>query len=175
MHLQDAHQRVMSVAAVQQQLQASRHHEPIKIGPYLSRLCESLAGSMIGDSRPVSIKVRAEEGSASSSQAVSIGLIVAELVINALKHASFNAKAGGQIVVAYDVAEPDWRLTVSDNGMSKPEGTPNKTVPGLGTSIVKALAEQLEARVRVSKGRRGTSVSVVHAGSIARGVAAAAS
>jgi two-component sensor histidine kinase len=123
---------------------------------------------MIGDSRRVSIKVRAEDGTASSSEAMSIGLIVAELVINALKHTSFNAEAGGQIIVAYDVAEPNWRLTVSDNGMSQPQGIPDKTVPGLGTSIVKALAKQLEARVKESKGRRGTTVSIVHAASIPR-------
>jgi two-component sensor histidine kinase len=175
LHLRDAHQRVMSVAAVQQQLQASRHQEPINVGPYLSRLCESLAGSMIGENRQISITVRAEEGTASSSKAVSIGLIVAELVINALKHASFKAKAGGEIVVAYDVAGPDWRLTVSDNGtISKPEGIPKKPVPGLGTSIIKALAKQLEARVRVSKSARGTTVSVVHAASIPRASASSA-
>ena len=39
LHLQDAHQRVMSVASVQQQLQAAAHGELIPIGPYLSKLC----------------------------------------------------------------------------------------------------------------------------------------
>ena len=87
LHLQDAHQRVMSVAAMQQQLQASEHGATIELGPYLSRLCETLAASMIGDRRPISLNVHAEGGTASSSQAVSIGLIVTELVINALKHA----------------------------------------------------------------------------------------
>ena len=52
LHLQDAHRRVMSVAAVQQQLQASRHGEHFPIAPYLSRLCETLAASMIGEARP---------------------------------------------------------------------------------------------------------------------------
>ena len=87
LHLRDAHQRVMSVAAVQQQLLASSHGEPIEIGPYLSRLCEALAASMTDDSRPVSLKVQAEGGTASSAEAGSIGLIVTELVINAFKHA----------------------------------------------------------------------------------------
>ena len=56
MHLQDAHQRVMSVATVQQQLHASGLNESIEIGPYLSKLCDSLAKSMIGDRRPLSLK-----------------------------------------------------------------------------------------------------------------------
>ena len=72
LHLHDAHQRVMSVAAVQQQLLGAGHGEPIEIGPYLSRLCETLAASMTDDNRPVSLKVQAEAGTASSAEAVSI-------------------------------------------------------------------------------------------------------
>jgi two-component sensor histidine kinase len=48
LHLQDAHQRVRSVAAVQQQLQTSEPGATIELRPYLSRLCETVAASMIG-------------------------------------------------------------------------------------------------------------------------------
>ena len=122
LHLRDAHQRVMSVAAVQQQLLASSHGEPIEIGPYLSRLCETLAASMTDDSRPISLKVHAEGGTASSVEMGSIGLIATELVINAFKHAFADDRAAGLIVVAYEAAEPSWRLAVSDNGIGTPEG-----------------------------------------------------
>jgi len=94
-HLQDAHQRVMSVATVQQQLRASGLNESIEIGPYLSKLCHSLAASMVGERRPLSVRVEATSGAATSSQAVSLGLIVTELVINALKH-GFPARQGGR-------------------------------------------------------------------------------
>ena len=49
----------------------------------------------------------------SSTEAVSIGLIVTELVINALKHAFGEHSAAGLIVVSYEVAERSWRLAVS--------------------------------------------------------------
>src|SRR6185436_4844483 len=78
LHLQDAHKRVISVAAVQQHLHASARGDPIAIGPYLSKLCETLAQSMIGESRPVSMEVVAGAGTVSSRDAVSIGLIVTE-------------------------------------------------------------------------------------------------
>ena len=164
LHLMDAHQRVMSVAAVQQQLLASSHGEPIEIGPYLSRLCETLAASMTDDSRPISLKVQAEGGTASSAEAVSIGLIVTELVINAFKHAFVGDRTAGLLVVAYEATETGWRLAVSDNGIGKPKGHLNleKTTPGLGTIIVEALAKQLDARVEVVRNPHGTTVSITH-------------
>ncbi len=162
LHLHDAHQRVMSVAAVQQQLLASRHGEPIEIGPYLSRLCETLVASMTDDSRPVSLQVQAEGGTASSAEAVSIGLIVTELVINAFKHAFVGDRAAGLLVVAYEADETSWRLAVSDNGIGTPEGHLDKTTSGLGTIIVEALAKQLDARVEVVRNPHGTTVSISH-------------
>jgi PAS domain S-box-containing protein len=163
-HLRDAHQRVMSVAAVQQQLLASSHGEPIAIGPYISRLCETLVASMTDDSRPVSLQVQANGGTASSAEAVSIGLIVTELVINAFKHAFVDDRAAGRLVVAYDAAETNWRLGVSDNGIGTPEGhlDLDKATPGLGTIIVEALAKQLDARVEIARNPQGTTVSITH-------------
>jgi nitrogen-specific signal transduction histidine kinase len=54
-HLEDAHKRVLSIAAVQKQLHASAATGAVEIAPYLSKLCESLAHSMIGDTRPISL------------------------------------------------------------------------------------------------------------------------
>ena len=163
LHLHDAHQRVMSVAAVQELLQASGHGEQIEIGPYLTRLCKTLAASMIGDRRPISLKVNVQGGTATSSQVVSIGLIVTELLINALKHAFPDDQSDGTVIVAYDVDERNWRLTVADNGIGRPEGHSDKTNPGLGTTIVEALAKQLDARVDIAMDPHGTTVSITHA------------
>ena len=162
LHLQDAHQRVMSVAAVQQQLRASRHGEAIEVAPYLSRLCETLSASMIGDNSPISLQVQVAGGTASSTTAVSIGLMVTELVINALKHAFVGDREAARIVVAYEVAGASWRLTVADNGVGGSEDEAARGAPGLGTSIVEALARQLDARVRIATAAPGTSVSITH-------------
>ena len=77
LHLQDAHQRVMSVATVQQQLRASGLNASIEIGPYLTKLCDSLAKSRVGERRLL-VEVEATSGTAVSSEAVSLGLIVTE-------------------------------------------------------------------------------------------------
>jgi two-component sensor histidine kinase len=162
-HLQDAHKRVMSVAAVQKQLHASEATGPIELVPYLSRLCETLATSMIGDTRAISLKVVGEGGIATSRQAESVGLIVTELVMNALKHAFVPDKAGGRITVAYDFAGTNWKLSVSDNGIGKKDGVFAQPKNGLGKGIVKALAQQLGAQVETLIGPAGTTVSITHA------------
>jgi len=154
-HLQDAHQRVMSVAAVQEHLHASIPGVPVQLGPYLSKLCEALAHSMIGDNRSISLKVRGEGGSASCRDAESLGLIVTELVINCLKHAFNDDTKDGQIIVAFDVAGTDWKLSIADNGAGKPDGIFAQPKTGLGTGIVKALAKQLDAQVVTSSGPQG--------------------
>jgi two-component sensor histidine kinase len=165
LQLEDAHKRVLSVAAVQQHLQVTGRGAPIVIGVYLSKLCETLAQSMIGESRPISLKVETDSDTATvvSNQAVSIGLIVTELVMNALKHAFPGEKKNAAIVVSYKVSDSDWKLTVSDNGDGKPLLSPVEKKGGLGTSLVNALARQLEAKVEFASGSEGTATTITHA------------
>ena len=162
-HLEDAHRRVMSVASVQQHLQASGNGEQVEVGSYLSRLCETLAASMIEDTRSVTVKVVASGGMATSSRAVSLGLIVTELLINALKHAFHDDRTEGHVIVGYEADGDDWKLSVSDNGAGMPSQRPGTGKSGLGTSLVKALAQQNDAQVEIATGPNGTTVSVTHA------------
>jgi two-component sensor histidine kinase len=170
LHLEDARQRVMSVAAVQQQLLASGHGGRIEIGPYLARLCETLAASMTADDHPVSLQVQADAGTASSADAGTIGFLVTELVINAFKRAFVGDRAAGRLFVTYEAAETGWRLTVSDNGVGteKAHLDSSRTTSGLGTIIVEALAKQLGAHVDTARNPQGTTVSITQ-GSIIDG------
>jgi two-component sensor histidine kinase len=78
------------------------------------------------------------------------------------------------VVVTYELAERNWRLTVSDNGIGQPEGHFDNTNPGLGTAIIEALAKQLDACVEVLMNPLGTTVSVTHAAFTSRPLTAAA-
>ena len=90
-------------------------------------------------------------------------MIVTELVMNALKHAFPDDKAEGQITVAYDMIGTNWKLSISDNGIGKPDGGFAQGKSGLGTGIVKALAHQLDAQVEILADLDGTTVSITHA------------
>jgi PAS domain S-box-containing protein len=167
-HLQDAHRRVMSVASVREHLQGTGKGERIAVRGYLSKLCETLAASMIANERPISLAVVASEGTANSKDAVSLGLIVTELVINALKHAFPDQVRPGHVVVGYEVDGTNWKLSISDDGVGLPDRAPATKTAGLGTSLVKALAQQLDAQVGVISTASGTTVSVTHATFVSR-------
>jgi two-component system, sensor histidine kinase PdtaS len=158
-HLHDAHSRVLSIATVQKQLSTSRLGD-VELGPYFAELCESLGASMISDHDLLSIEVSTDKSAVHADVSVSLGLIVTELVINALKHA-FPGGRHGKIVVGYQARGPNWTLSVGDNGVGMP-ADPATATPGLGTSIVEALAKQLHAHVKVADAQPGTDVSVIH-------------
>jgi two-component sensor histidine kinase len=162
-HLHDAHNRVISVAAVQRHLHASAGLGSMEMLPYLTTLCGALTHSMIDERQSISLKVLGNGGISTCANAESLGLIVTELVINALKHAFNEDTKDGKITVAYDVSGADWKLSVADNGIGRPDGVFAQPKSGLGTGIVKALAKQLDSQVVTLSGPEGTTVSITHA------------
>jgi two-component sensor histidine kinase len=115
---------------------------------------------MIGSDRSIKVVVEAGAGTASSSEAVSIGLIATELLINAVKHA-FPDNRSGTTRVKYESSGDDWHLSVSDDGIGPVRQDGQAAPAGLGTSIVEALAHQLGARLQHSGGSNGMTVSII--------------
>jgi two-component sensor histidine kinase len=157
-HLTDAHQRILSIATVQSQLEPTGIGNEINVEVYLTTLCKSLAASMIGDRKPLSIEVIAHPQVVESNDAILIGLITTELVINSIKHA-FPDGTEGKITVTYEIDGGAWRLGISDNGVGMPE---MPSAEGLGTSLVDAMARQLKAVVEKETGESGTTIWVIH-------------
>lgn len=158
-HLQSAHGRVMSIAALQQQLSASGRAD-VELRTYFKQLCQSLSASVIHHPDLLSLKVSVDDSHVNADTSVSLGLIVTELVINAIKHA-FPKDRGGQISVDYRSEEGAWTLSVADTGVGMPHG-PDQAKAGLGSSIVEALCKQLQARIEVVSDGSGTKISISH-------------
>ena len=156
-HLQDAHHRVMSIAAVQRHLAVSNLND-VALRPYFVQLCESLAASMISDPNALSIDVTVDDSFVAANKSVSLGLIVTELVINALKHA-FPRHARGKIVVDYRSNGSDWTLSVKDDGVGMPTGD-QRAKAGLGTGIIEALATHLGSSIQVLASNPGVAVAI---------------
>ncbi len=158
-HLQNAHQRVMSIAAVQRQLSTSKSGK-VELRSYLTQLCQSLGASMIADPERLSIVVTVDDSAVEPDVSVSLGLIVTELVINALKHA-FPDQKSGKIMIGYRSPGKDWTLSVTDNGIGTPAGR-DAPKAGLGTGIIEALAKNLQGEIQLSDAAPGTTVTISH-------------
>lgn len=164
-HLEDAHDRILSIATVQRNLDPTSEGSMVLVLDYLRTLCESLAKSMIGGRKPITIKVIGGDGTVTPEEAIGLGLITTELVMNALKHAFPNGE--GQITVTYESREQNWKLSIGDDGIGLTE-TQVAGRDGLGTSIIESLANQLNADVQRESTSRGTVVSITHPHAIAR-------
>ena len=155
-HLRDAHNRVMSLAAVQQHLQSSLGD--VAVGPYLTQLCKSLAASMIREGRNLTLQVTSDDAVILSREAMCLGLVVTELVINALKYA-FSHGRDGVIEVNYHLEPEGWAMTVKDNGIGMPTDAAGAKA-GLGTTIVQGLTKQLGATIAYSDAMPGLAISL---------------
>ncbi|HEU5067436.1 MAG TPA: histidine kinase dimerization/phosphoacceptor domain -containing protein [Sphingomicrobium sp.] len=158
-HLHNAHHRVMSIAALQKQLSTSAGGN-VELRSYLTQLSQSLGASMIADPDRLSIQVTVDESAVEADVSVSLGLIVTELVINALKHA-FPDERPGMIVIDYRSSGSDWTLSVTDNGIGMPAGS-DAPKAGLGTGIVEALVKNLQGEIQQRHADPGTAITISH-------------
>jgi two-component sensor histidine kinase len=158
-HLHDARQRIISIATLQRQLSTSPGGS-VELRAYFTQLCQSLGASMIADPDRLTISVTADDSTVEADVSVSFGLIVTELVINALKHA-FPDERSGKIIINYESSGKDWTLSVTDNGIGMPVGN-EAPKAGLGTGIVEALARNLSGEIELSDAAPGTVVVISH-------------
>ena len=159
--LRDAHRRVLSVAELQKHLHQSNGLEQIDVGNYLRTLTAGVTSSMIGRQK-IALEVVADAGSLNSSSAVSLGLIVTELLINAIKYAFPGPREDALVRMTFAHDALGWKLSICDNGVGRPCNAIPPSKGGLGTAIVAALAKQLHATLSEESSSNGLKVQIEH-------------
>ncbi|WP_173086420.1 PAS domain S-box protein [Fundidesulfovibrio magnetotacticus] len=149
--LSDCRGRVMSMALIHERLYRSRDFTAISLEDYLRDFLPGLVETCRGG-RDLRMEIDARGASLGLDQAIPFGLIVNELVTNALKHA-FVGRSSGRITVS--AAQADGRLTlrVADDGAGLPEGFSPGSTSTLGMQIVTMLAEQLHGELSYASGQ----------------------
>lgn len=135
--LDDVAARVHVMATVHDYLQLSRHDGLIDMSEYLPRLCRALRDALCGP-RPISLTARSLKVDFPADRALTIGLIVNELVTNAMKYA-FEDDRQGMVIVELRATDEGTELSVSDTG----RGHQPADQAGLGTRLVTVLAAQI--------------------------------
>ncbi|WP_416884482.1 PAS domain-containing protein [Marivita sp.] len=157
----DLSRRIESLQLLYEEMSAAtleRNDGKIKLGAYLGRVANAIAYL---DSRPgVRMNIHVEPLMVDTETAVRIGLILSEVLTNAMQHAFRDQKSG---LVELRVVRTDnggMRAMVTDDGVGLPEGVTWPNSDGLGGRIVQGLCEGLEATLQVTRGAVGTIVTL---------------
>jgi two-component sensor histidine kinase len=149
--LEESQDRVHSIALVHETLYQSGDLARIEFSEYLQSLIAHLTDTWQGSAAAgIQISVEATGVRLPVDVAIPCGLIVNELVTNALKHA-FPHGSSGSVAVRVESKAPEIRLRVSDDGIGLPPNVDVGKAGSLGLELVTALARQLHARVDVSR------------------------
>ena len=154
--LSDVQGRISAIAQIHRRLYTSDDVSVIDMDAYLKGLVEELAAAVIAGGPERKIRLDVEPVRMATDRAVSLGVIVTELVTNACKYAYPKDKAG-EIRVALRREDSTLSLTVEDDGIgmaadANPKGT------GLGTRIIRAMAASLGANHHADPSYKGTRV-----------------
>jgi two-component sensor histidine kinase len=156
--LVQARERVQAVMLVHRRLYTSDKVGVIEIDKYLLAMAEELQASVLAADQGHKIEVSAEPLKIAPDQAVSVGVIVNELITNALKYAFPGGKGGIIRISAEQSGDGNAVLSVEDNGVgysvepAAPKGT------GLGGLIIGAMAKTLHGTVERRQVSAGTRI-----------------
>ncbi|KQN01108.1 MULTISPECIES: sensor histidine kinase [Sphingomonas] len=156
--LEDTQRRIQAIAQVHRRLYTSNDVESVDMQEYLGALVDELAETWSTEALPRALSLAAEPIRLPTDRAVSLGVIVTELVTNACKYAYPNS--GGEVRVALRRVDDDvFLLAVEDDGCGIPEdAVPRGT--GLGTKLIRAMAQSLQTIVEYDPTHTGVRATL---------------
>jgi two-component sensor histidine kinase len=156
--LEDTQRRIQAIAQVHRRLYTSNDVESVDMQEYLGALVDELAETWSTEALPRALSLAAEPIRLPTDRAVSLGVIVTELVTNACKYAY--PTGGGEVRVALRRIDDDvFLLAVEDDGCGIPEdAVPRGT--GLGTKLIRAMAQSLQSIVEYDPTHTGVRATL---------------
>ena len=154
--LGDTRSRIRAMALVHEHLYRNRNLSDIGVPDYLNSLLGSLAEAFCVDSGKIALESAAGDISLPMDLLIPCGLIINELVTNALKHA-FKETGRGMVRVSLDKDDSEYTLQVRDNGSGMPEDI--DITASLGLQLVHSLVGQIEGSMEVDRSA-GTTFTI---------------
>lgn len=142
---EESRNRIYSMALVHESLYQSENLSEIEMSDYLRELTRKLTDGLRGDN-PVELQFDTEPLFMDISRAVPCGIIVNELVTNAIKH-GFLDQPHPKIVVSLRNTPEAVEVSVSDNGSGMPKALTQGDRSTLGMTLVEVLAEQIDGKI----------------------------
>jgi two-component sensor histidine kinase len=158
--LLDTERRIQAIAQVHRKLYTTGDVESVAMDEYLQAIVEELQATWSSPVNPRTIRLEAEALRLHTDKAVSLGVIVNELVSNACKYAYASGDPGEIRVRFKRDADAKFRLEVEDDGC----GLTDQAVPqgtGLGTKLIAAMAKSLSSAIEYDRAHTGCRAVLV--------------
>ncbi len=161
--LLESDSRIQSIALLHETLYRSGDLSKIELSSYLKELIDNLSESFKAP-KEINISLAGNDLYLDLDSAIPCGLIVNELVSNALKYAFPNPKEGDEISVKFEsiqASDPQCtKLKVFDNGIGMPKEVDIESNDTLGLKLVKTLSHQLHGEINIHSNGSGTSFEI---------------
>ncbi len=152
--LRESQNRIKSMAFIHESLYQSKDLTKINFTEYITTLSQSLVHSYTSPHHKILLELDVEQAFLNLDTAIPCGLILNELVSNALKYAFFGLDKG-RIKIALSKKQDEISIAVSDNGVGFPSDINFKNSPSLGLQLVNTLVEQINGKIE-QKNNKGT-------------------
>jgi two-component sensor histidine kinase len=157
--LRDSRNRVRSIARIHERLYQSANLASVDMDEYMSSLVSDLQHSHRVENSAVRLVVDVGKVALGITEAIPCGLIINELISNALKHAFPQGKEGKITIQLRKTNTNRTMLTVSDNGVGFPEHVDFRNTPSLGLDLINSLVHQLDGSIDLDR-RDGTTFTI---------------
>ncbi|MDI9339150.1 MAG: sensor histidine kinase [Sediminibacterium sp.] len=155
--LNDARQRIASMALTHQMLYQKSTLNTVSVKEYVDTLIKQIAGSFELPNIQLNTIIECDNRVIDLDTAIPLGLLINELITNAYKHA-FTGRSQGVITVKLWQVKADCFLSIQDNGIGLPVGV-EKNSTSLGMELIHILADQLNSTLKIDR-ENGTSFMI---------------
>lgn len=147
--LQNIESRIQSMAVVYELLSGEGSHNKAEVGTYFKKLVEGISEGLSNREKDITIQVHSESVVLDPYKALSCGLILNELLLNAYKHAFADRKTG---TITIDLSKNGNRIMMDyrDDGVGFPEDFKLEEQDSLGFKMINALIKQLDGQLTLS-------------------------
>ncbi|HEY9888827.1 MAG TPA: histidine kinase dimerization/phosphoacceptor domain -containing protein, partial [Candidatus Obscuribacterales bacterium] len=159
--IKDSQSRVRAMALVHEKLYQSPDLTRINLADYVKSLVRSLLETYCLNANQIATHVEIATCGLDIETALPCGLILTELISNSLKYAFPNERPGRIVITSTPAADQHIRLTIKDDGIGLPTHVNWQVVSSLGLSLVRNLAQQINAEVGIIPTATGTEFQLL--------------
>lgn len=144
----ESQNRAKSMALIHERLYRSTDLKRIDMGEYIRTLANDLFHAYVTNDQKIEIKLDVEDIMVDINTSIPLGLIINEVITNALKHA-FPNDMQGTILISFHRVGDKLKLEVSDDGIGFPKDLDYKNTSSMGLQLVNSLSNQIDAELNV--------------------------